>query len=185
MKFKVVPILLTYLLFPSFSFGANTTCLRGQVEKIVISLGRKDSSSDNLDSLKCLMTDPANAAQLLIKQLHVVSEKTITPENQSQHEEAMHVVWSLRALRYITGGLDFEGATSYSKSTLGLPRWHLLTIRNQRKLTFFGTRMSHDTVYIAPQDVQSSVIQQWQRWYIANGRNFKYKPADSSMEWYF
>lgn len=163
---------------------AGTECTKERVQKLVERLGY-DESANHLDDLKCLADYPAESAGLLIAQLHTVVESKIRPEDDSKHQSSMHVIWSIRALRYITGGMDFTSKTSVPMSKLGKPYWSLLTVRNKKELTFFGTRMSHDTVYLAPRDVQLNVIKKWQDWYAVNGQSFAYKSAKESMDWYF
>lgn len=185
MKFKVfgiVSIILT--VFVANASNAEVQCSEGTIEKIIDGLGY-DPSSSYAEELRCLAAYPSKSAKLLIAQLHIVSEKKISPEDASTHQSTMHVIWSIRGLRYITGGMDFTSETSVNKNKLGKPYWSLLTIRKKNELTFFGTRMSHDTIYLAPSDVQLSVIKQWKDWYAIDGQTYVYKPAVSNIDWYF
>src|SRR5690349_14228635 len=64
-------------------------------------------------SFEVFRSRPEVAACYLINELRVVPESWIRGGDQSKHPETMHVIWSLRALRYITGGLRFKGKTKY------------------------------------------------------------------------
>jgi hypothetical protein len=43
-----------------------------------------------------------DAIPLLIAELHTIPETIILPANHDQHRDALHIVWCLRALRYLT-----------------------------------------------------------------------------------
>lgn len=175
--------LLAIALLPHLSW-ADSDCTEQTINAIVKNLGYVDSPN-HISDMNCLAKYPVASAGLLTRQLEVVTDIKVTPEQAPEHKQTMHVVWSLRALRYLTGGMDFTASTTASIKTLGKPRWGLLTIRDKKKLTFFGTRMSHDAVYLAPQDVQSEVIKQWNDWYRKDGNNYNYHTAATSADWYF
>lgn len=54
---------------------------------------------------------PREAACPLVNELKVVKVRTIRPWEVTKHRSAMHVIWSLRALRYIAGCLEYYART--------------------------------------------------------------------------
>jgi hypothetical protein len=98
----------------------------------------------------------------------------------------MHVIWCIRALRHLTA-LRFTSLTNheFGHSKAERDRKHFLTLNNPPEVTFFATRMSTDSEYIAPRDAQERIIEKWREWYKANGKDFEYRPSQSIDDWYF
>jgi hypothetical protein len=94
---------------------------------------------------------------------------------------------ALRALRYITGGLRFNGKTKYrfnvSNEIEGNRKQFLRPERGE--VPFFAVWMSRDSLAIAPPDAQIAVINKWIDWYAKKGSDFKYTPAEHLDDWYF
>jgi hypothetical protein len=109
----------------------------------------------------------------------------ITPADEEKQKTAMHVIWCIRALRYLTGGLDFTGRTRYRFKESERERKHFLTIKSETELPFFSVWMSRDTIYIAPLDVQREIIDKWIQWYEEQGKAFPYKASENIDQWYF
>ncbi|GIW45623.1 MAG: hypothetical protein KatS3mg077_2905 [Candidatus Binatia bacterium] len=132
-----------------------------------------------------LWRNPSQAAGCLIGQLRVVDVAVLQPDEKS-NRDALRTLWSLRALRYLTGGKDFCGPTAHAQE-LDETRRQFLTIRcgPRGEVSFFGVWMSRDIVYFAPTDAQERIIQQWITWYNADGLRYLYTPARSLDDWYF
>jgi hypothetical protein len=131
--------------------------------------------------------EPTTAACYLINELHSVPEKWIRGGDQKKHPNTMHVIWSLRALRHITGGLRFKGATKYlfnESSEIESNRKQFLSPENN-EVPFFAVWMSRDSVAIAPADAQKEIIEKWIDWYERAGATFKYHAAKHVDDWYF
>jgi hypothetical protein len=130
---------------------------------------------------------PAIAACYLINELHVVPEKWIRGSDQKSHPNTMHVVWALRALRYLTGGYNFKAETKYrfnESSEIESNRKQFLS-PEQGEVPFFAVWMSRDSLAIAPADAQKAIIEKWIDWYQKNGSTFMYHPAVHVDDWYF
>jgi hypothetical protein len=130
---------------------------------------------------------PVVAACYLINELRVVPEIWIRGGEQDNHPKTMHVIWALRALRYITGGLRFKGKTKYrlnESNEIESNRKQLLR-PEQGEVPFFAVWMSRDSLAIAPRDAQIAVINKWIDWYAKKGADFKYTPAEHVDDWYF
>jgi hypothetical protein len=171
------------------AFGAlpahTMSCDNDEIRAVVEKLGYETDDDDYKKNFELLATRPLQATCHLIKELHVVPETKITQVDAVKHASSMHVIWCIRALRYLTGGLDFTARTHYQFKKFEHERKHFLTIKSKEELPFFGVWMSRDIVYIAPQDVQSEIIVKWRNWYLQNGISFHYHPSENIDEWYF
>jgi hypothetical protein len=154
-------------------FVPLVVCDAQSVEKAVSELGRDGA---NVDRVKLMKTDPRKAVGLLVSQLSTVSrEKLVAGEKDA---DAEHILWSIRALRYLTGGKDFCAATNYDFGSTEEEknRRYWLTFRHGSCLRFFALWPSRDAVYIAPRDTQEKIIAEWKSWYERNGSSYHYKP---------
>ena len=52
-------------------------------------------------------------------------------------------------------------------------------------MLFFATWPSRDVTYVAPREVQESIIRQWKEWYAQEGKTYPYHKAKSVDDWYF
>ena len=135
--------------------------------------------NDDVSDVKQLAMSPRASAELLITGLHVVpdSERFAKEDNSSME----HVLWLIRALRFVTGNMDFCARSKhvFGNSEEEKNRRYWLTLHQKNCLAFFGYWMSRDRTYIAPTDAQESIISQWRHWYATNGANFEYKPLQN------
>lgn len=103
---------------------------------------------DHRASFAVFRDEPAIAACYLVNELQVVPEKWIRGGDQDKHPKTMHVIWSLRALRYITGGINFKGKTKYrfnESSEIEANRKQFLRPENN-EVPFFAVWMSRDSL---------------------------------------
>jgi hypothetical protein len=142
-----------------------------EISKWVSNLGPKTALSD----LTQFRKDPHLAVHLLVAQLTPVTEVRICPIDKEKHTNAMKVLWSIRALRYLTGQ-DFTAETKHQfgyddiDDQRNQMLHHLSGDKDQ--VTFFGVWMSRDCVYFAPLDAQNKIIEKWKEWLKENGDNF-------------
>lgn len=135
-------------------------------------------ATDNVQIVKALARKPELSAKLLIQELHPVEDKRIlASENRPATE---HVLWCIRALRFLTGGKDFCGNTNhkFGKSQAERDRKYWLYFRHKSCLSFFAMWPSRGSEYIAPKDAQEQIINKWRRWFARKG-SFKYKPLQN------
>lgn len=119
---------------------------------------------------------PRTSVQLLIEQLHPVREvRILASENRPGAE---HVLWCIRALRYLTGGKDFCARTHYrfADSDIEQRRKYWLYFGHPSCVSFFAMWPSRGSEYIAPEDAQKEIIAEWKRWFAVDGASFDYKP---------
>jgi hypothetical protein len=164
---------------------------RIEVDEVVKVLGSDDR---DLERIKTLAHQPVESARLLVRELHPVTGIRIPSwEPRAKWKDTLHVVWCIRALRYITGGLDFRAATAHHFGTSEIERnreWFVggEQFRKDRTVCFFGVWMSRDSTYIAPHDAQIEIIREWRAWYEQHGKTFSYvdQARDQPPEvWYF
>lgn len=161
--------------------------LQGAITRLGI--GQPPEFSD--PELTLLSRSPSLAAQLLIEQLTVIDPPPpaisgIEDRRSESDRQALHVVWCIRALRYITGGLDFRAPTDHRFSATEEFREQWLRKRaTDSTVPFFSTRMTTDTVYIAPLDAQQKIIQRWKDWYSQSGSRLEFRDPPALNDWYF
>jgi hypothetical protein len=173
---------LVFVLFALFTVPFATAQSRPEqstltLEQRVARLGAQ--GNDDAGDVKQLAKTPGASAKLLVAGLHTISD---SEESAKVDESSIeHVLWLIRGLRYITGGLDFcaQSKHSFGNSEEEKNRRYWLTFHHKECLTFFGYWMSRDRIYIAPQDAQKNIIDQWQHWYATSGASYDYKPLEN------
>jgi hypothetical protein len=131
---------------------------------------------DDVRIVKSLSATPQLSVRLLIEELHTVNKsRELADANDKQTE---HVLWCIRALRYITGGVDFCGKTGhqFGASELEKNRKYWLYFKNKSCAPFFALWPSRGSEYIAPKDAQEDIINQWKKWLSRRGRTDQYVP---------
>ena len=156
MKLFSYPIWFGVMLSALIAAGADSKSAKTAVQR----LGFQTKSED----LAILTNNPAASVKLLIAELSLIPEKKILNAKQSDHEKAMHVIWCVRALRYLTG-LDFHGTTGhrFSATEDEMARRDLLNRSKDGQVAFFAVWMSRDSIYVAPKDTQKEIIAKWKR----------------------
>jgi hypothetical protein len=147
------------------------------LERIVARLGTH--GNDDATDVRELAKTPESSAKMLTAALHTIpdSEEFAKADKSSME----HVLWLIRGLRYVTGGLDFcaQSKHIFGDSEEEKNRQYWLTFHHKDCLTFFGYWMSRDRSYIAPEDAQKNIIDQWQHWYATFGATYEYKPLQN------
>ena len=127
-------------------------------------------------SFDVLYKNPSRSAELLISSL--------VPVRRGEYVNGKHpqVVWNIRALRSLTG-LDFRAP---AHADLTEDEDHFLDHDPKTdEVHFFGTWMSRDRVWVAPQDAQTAIIGKWREWFSQHGKSFKYVNDPVADHWYF
>jgi hypothetical protein len=108
-----VAILLLCSLAQSQSNLAQSEIPHGTpLARVVRDLGRDDN---DLERIKYLAMQPAESAGLLVQELHPVAGVRILGDEHylPKWRRTEYVIWCLRALRALTGDLDFRAKTSH------------------------------------------------------------------------
>ncbi|MGH9738711.1 MAG: hypothetical protein ACRD4X_09000 [Candidatus Acidiferrales bacterium] len=143
------------------------------ISREIANLGR---GNDNFAIVEDLARSPDRSVPLLVEELHPIQEtRILASESRPQAE---HVLWCLRALRYLCGGRDFCAKTNYAfgDSALEQNRRYWLYFRYHTCVSFFAMWPSRGSVYIAPADAQSDIIRAWKSWLRLNAADLKCKP---------
>ena len=148
--------------------------------KVVHELGRDDN---DLERIKYLAMQPAESAGLLVQELHPVTGVRILGDEHylPKWRRTEPVIWCLRALRALTGDLDFRAKRSYVFGDTEVERNREYFTGGEQfpkdgTVHFFGVWMSRDSLYIAPPDAQLKIIQMWKSWFQTKGKTFVYPP---------
>jgi hypothetical protein len=150
--------------------------LFGQTETFKNAARHLGRGGDDFARVQLLAKNPASATGLLISELRVIHDTRIPADKQIG--DAEHVLWAIRALRFITGGKDICAPTQYhfGKSEQEQNRRYWLTFRSQQCLEFFAMWPSRSIDYVAPADVQEQIISRWGKWYETEGGTYRYRP---------
>jgi hypothetical protein len=132
---------------------------------------------------------PRIAACHLVNELHPVVSHTIMPTEAVRFRSVLHVIWSIRALRYIAACQDFRAATkerfrNRSNDTIVNTRTEFLARDGIDEVPFFSVWMSRDIIFVAAADVQTAVIAKWRVW-LGNDPDFRLGQCEEFERWYF
>jgi hypothetical protein len=146
-----------------------------EIKAAIKSLG-ENTDEKGFTRFEILYKNPRRSTELLIA--------TLKPVRRDQYVGGRHpqVVWSIRALRSLTG-LDFCGPT---QANLTEDEAHFLDHNPKTdEVEFFGTWMSRDRVWLAPVDAQTTIIKKWRKWFREHGETFSYVNDRNFDHWYF
>ncbi|MCE1189683.1 MAG: hypothetical protein LWX56_11150 [Ignavibacteria bacterium] len=137
--------------------------------------------------LEILQTNSSIAIKMLIAELKPVQGPLRIPMGkEKKYSEIMYLINSVRALRYFTGQ-NFTATTNYCFREREKQIFDNLTYGKKSadyQMDLFVCTSTW-TIYIAPQDVQVSIIKQWQDWYIQNKDKAFPKKNVPVSDWYF
>jgi len=167
--------------FPFLSAGPAAEQQPRTLAQLVESLGPNTEADD----LKQLRASGRESVSLLIATLQPISENKVLPENRNKHRTALHVIWAIRALRYLTGR-DFRAPTAhvFGHSEDERTREQFLK-KADHTVAFFATWMSRDSVYVAPVDAQRKIIEGWRKWFAELDERWMPVAEPSINDWYF
>ncbi len=126
---------------------------------------------------------PSRACFFLINELKVVSDTHVSRDNKANNN-TMHIIDCIRALRALTGQ-KFYAQTEYKFDEIKeKDRIYWLFLEYKDKIPFFSNWMSRDSEFIAPEDAQRRIIEQWEKWYEKN-KDKEIHGNDNINFWYF
>ena len=187
---RYIIVLLPLLIFCPDLAKAKCGDQNRDVASAVRALTAEKSHAELIRLFDVFMAHPQAAACRLVNELKVVKVRVIKPDEVTRYWTAMHVIWSLRALRYITSCQDFQAGTNEHFDFSGTSdldtrvRTHFLTREGPGIIPFFSVWMSRDIVVVAAADAQSSIIRAWQTW-LFHDRDFDFKSCQDLDGWYF
>jgi hypothetical protein len=157
-----------------------------------------DEKSARLDEIqKLFLRRPREAACSLVAELKVVRGRIIFPfrEEEARFASAMHMIEVIRALRLITGCLDFRAETkdSFKRAKYGPDPDSERESDERRRyflreggpgVGFFANWMSRGINYIAAPDAQRAIIRKWNDW-LATSEGFRFSECENFDDWFF
>jgi hypothetical protein len=146
------------------------------LQEIVRNLGLSKSSKKIMDDIHKIATTPRESAKLLIEEIHIIPDDVAYEKQDSSNMD--HVIWSLDALRYITGGKEFCSRTRHRflETEEEKNRAYWLELTHGKCLTFFAIWPSRGRIYLAPRDAQARIIALWGDWYKRHARDYSFHP---------
>jgi hypothetical protein len=146
--------------------------------------------SDDLADVQALAKTPYESVGLLIRELHPIARPERAEIDDSPETE--HLISTIAALRFITGGNDFYSASGkdfcaktkwkFSGSNEEKNRRYWLYFDHPNCVSFFSIWPSRYRVYLAPLDAQQEIIRRWRQWYATDGRAYRFTPPPDSAE---
>jgi hypothetical protein len=184
----VVLLIAIFVAFPAFG-NVHCTSDHREITAAVAALTVDTPREQIVESFSTFKAHPLESACQLVGELAVVRARIIRNDQESRFKQALHVVWALRALRYVTGCREFYGRTREkfaSQGELDRVRVQFLTRdRRQGEVPFFSVWMSRDMVFLAASDAQRDIIRQWNVW-LSSNPDFDSGGCDlASYRWYF
>jgi hypothetical protein len=149
---------------------------------LIASRVRALGPSTSVEDLEFFEADPVLAVEQLVMQLKPISGRSISIDKQEFHAEEMRVIWTIRALRYLTG-MDFDGTTV--NRNWDSDRAHFLERTEGNTVKFFGVWMSRDYTFVAPRDAQLQIIAKWKDWAKLQAQKHAYPKEHNIDDWYF
>jgi hypothetical protein len=166
-------LILLFSLLPSVGIAAGES---PQTTDLLIKQAIRDLGKGGYpDQLATFWQYPQRSTELLLAELKPV------PRGKYPNGSHPHVVWCIRALRSLTA-LDFRGVT---RMKLNDDERQFLVLGKDKRVRFFGTWMSRDLVWVAPEDAQRQIISRWKDWFKKNGAGYSYKNDEHVDNWYF
>lgn len=177
----VLGIALAACLARAGATGRGVAQQGGSVADYVQRLGSR--GNNNFSDVKKLSETPETSTRLLVGALHPIPEVRILASQDLPSAE--HVLWTIRALRYITGGKEFCAATKhkFGDSQMDQHRRYWLYFGHHNCVSFFAMWPSRGTEYIAPEDAQREIISKWRNWFATYGTSFHYEPLHNPKPW--
>ncbi len=169
-----------YCMFIALFFLVAGESLASPVDRDLLAQLDSDNAIEALSKMKL---HPKEYVKLLVEQLTTTGNTDkITFDNINERRVDLHNVWVVRALRYLTG-VQFSAPFNPEAPTEGI-RFQFLR-KSEGNLKFFGVKMSTETIYLAPIDVQVEIIKNWHRWSCENIDTHSYPDEVDINEWYF
>jgi hypothetical protein len=175
--------------------GASNSTIVAAVNGLTYELHYDGRSARFVEIFDLLLQHPRDAACSLIADLRVVPGRNIRPINAKEaarFASALHMIDVIRALRYVTGCLDFRVPTRESfnsarnrRSTTSLDDLRAEFLhRDGLDVPFFANWMSRDINFLAAPDAQRAIIGKWKDW-LATSEGFHFRKCENFNDWYF
>jgi len=177
--------LVTFAMTAAFCWATALCAPCQDVSKLTDEIKQLGRGGDDFKVVDTLAQTPQMSTRLLLAELHPISKTRIL--NGQNDQDAEHVLWSIRALRYVTGGKDFCASTNhrFGNSEEEQRRRYWIYFHHKTCASFFAMWPSRGSEYIAPADAQKEIIDKWKEWFSKEGATFDYTPMHNPkpQEW--
>lgn len=165
--------------FCALTLGLAHASFAETPKRLVSSLGPKTEKTDIYEKFG---ENPKFEIDCLIGNLKVIPKKSVSEDSPD-----IKVVWSIRALRFLSGQ-DFEGQPSndFHLGEREEDRRYGMLKTDTGKMKFFRTWPSRAVVFLAPPATQKEIISQWKKWWQEHRSGFVPAPkkdADKDPSW--
>jgi hypothetical protein len=175
MKKNIFLIIILFSLFNMSSSFASSE-IQDKIKSYAINL----SSENWLETFSSFHKYPKISTSILIDQLKVCKRGKYRKDDP-QKENVPQVVWHLRAIHSLVG-IRFKFK---SEQKLDEQEATFLNYGSDGKINFYGTWMSRDITWTAPEDVQQKIIKSWQDWKQKELDRHLFSPKIAIDNWYF
>lgn len=159
------------LLFFS-SFVAHGICPNESIDDDNLALVKNLNHNTISSVWDVMFHSPQQSAEVLVESLDVVEPIASIDVDIN--------VWRLRAL-YALSGVRFRGRTSEDLDS----KQRAFLLHDDGSVNYFGTWMSRDKTWIAPQDAQKEIITKWQVWVKSEAKAHRFICTDVITDYYF
>lgn len=173
-------------LVSSALYAAENEDLVRIVKNIGKTIGYETDTKKQAEEFYVLSKNRLAAIRQLLNELKPVNESIILTDASAKNTEGLHVVWSIRALRFLSGCMFFtEKAEEDRFTTDDQIRTMLLMQKKDNEYSFFAGSAGRDKIYIAPMYVQKAIIRKWQNWFNKKDDKFDTINCRDINIWYF
>lgn len=171
-------------------FIITNICNASDIDKIVKNLGNSEGYETDVrkqaEDFYHLSMNRNVAIKILLSELKPINKKVIQIEQKGYGVEGLHIVWCIRALRFLSGCTFFtEEAKEDRNKEKNQIRILLLMQKRANEYTFFATSANQDKIYVAPMYAQESIIKKWNDWFKKQSGQLKNKNCRDVIAWYY
>lgn len=182
---KALSVLTLLICIDHSSLNANSYDLSVMVKNLGMEINYERNVQQQAADFYKLKDSPIESMRLLINELAIVNEESVSAINNKSGKEHLHIIWCLRGMRFLTGGLFFTAKSDYEFRRTEQKRKYFLAKKNEQEFTFFSTDIAEGIIYFAPLDVQEQVISKWKNWYRQRGTKYNYEVSRDLDKWFF
>jgi hypothetical protein len=174
---------LSATLFVLISSDGAQPLAQAPPDALIARLAREDESLGSVEALAAIRARGCSVVPDLARTLHVTRTETLYQYEQKDHPDDMRLVWTIAALRYVTGR-DFTAPMDRLPTGVNRRLW-LTVFLKPGQSRFFGSWMSRLSVHFATPAVQAAIIRKWRTEGLhACLANKLWRPTDSDF-WFF
>jgi hypothetical protein len=172
-----------FMVNPTASSKPNVQLDSAAIAEIVGNLGRHDLPTDSAD-YEALCSNPRLSCRILIDSIWVIQDPMNAMERDSLG--TTHMLTIIGMLHCLSGGLQFSAKSNYdfSRTVPDEYRRDWLDLDQDDRLLFLAYWLSHEQLFIAPEDAQAKIIKEWRNWFKKLSSDYVFKPIQG-VDFYY